>query len=423
MTYPQHNFSKYIDTEFSFSNDISKQKMGKNIFNEDRFADLSCNDNILLEPRIQEYIRKKKYYKQNGIEPSINIEQEYNISNYDKKQIRNFLKGGRNLYTNQNLEINNIKNNKIDYFPSSTMEVDKKLEKFMPQNLKKTYNTPENFGMFKPTDGNSFYDQAYVPNESILDQRDFRHTEYNYSKFDPRVDPLIPPGIEDIDPNKSYMNVRVNGQEAGSRMYNTTASALSQNRLIREKDLSGALNKWNSRSAGPIHFDKLDFNNPKDKKPKVVYGRTDKSIPNEELYEIGDPYDRDTGHVKKSKKENTRTAILHKDEKLYPLDGTTNKDSYNLEVLTVNNEYASPYAKPFEPNCSLLGDLETDEMKGIVGRAGKSYGYRRSDEHSYSYIDPELQNHNVTLMPFHGIGVPTRFENRNRKKPYNRELY
>ena len=52
----------------------------------------------MLEPRLAEYIKKKQFYAQNDIEPVVQLEQEYSISEYDKKTIRSYLKGDTKKY-------------------------------------------------------------------------------------------------------------------------------------------------------------------------------------------------------------------------------------------------------------------------------------------------------------------------------------
>ena len=90
--YPTHRFSSFIDPEFSFNNQVTSSS--GNI----------CNDNIFLEPRLTEYIKKKKYYREYNIEPSVSLEKEYQISDADRRLLRSYFSGNRNIYTNEQLE-------------------------------------------------------------------------------------------------------------------------------------------------------------------------------------------------------------------------------------------------------------------------------------------------------------------------------
>ena len=47
--YPKHQYSHYIDQNFSFDNRVYSGP-----------PKMLCNGNIMLEPRLQEYLKKKK---------------------------------------------------------------------------------------------------------------------------------------------------------------------------------------------------------------------------------------------------------------------------------------------------------------------------------------------------------------------------
>ena len=93
MSYPSHEFSQFIDNTFSYNNKVNT-KTNKNTL------DISCNDNLTLEPRLQEFINKKKYYKQYNIKPPVSLEQQYYITNEDKHIILKFIRGNKNIYPN-----------------------------------------------------------------------------------------------------------------------------------------------------------------------------------------------------------------------------------------------------------------------------------------------------------------------------------
>ena len=48
---------------------------------------------MFLEPRLQQYIEKKKYYKKYGIETEQPLEREYSMSNNDLKLIKEHING------------------------------------------------------------------------------------------------------------------------------------------------------------------------------------------------------------------------------------------------------------------------------------------------------------------------------------------
>jgi hypothetical protein len=52
----------------------------------------TCDENIMFDPRLQEYMKKKIYYKKNNINPCISLELEYNITHEDLEKIKKYYK-------------------------------------------------------------------------------------------------------------------------------------------------------------------------------------------------------------------------------------------------------------------------------------------------------------------------------------------
>lgn len=62
------------------------------------YFDCSKNDHIMMEPRLVEYLKKLKYYKDNYISIPVTLDREFNISEQDKMTIRAFLRKDKKLY-------------------------------------------------------------------------------------------------------------------------------------------------------------------------------------------------------------------------------------------------------------------------------------------------------------------------------------
>ena len=75
-----------------------------------------------FDPRLKEYIKKKKRYKDNNIKPCISLEKEYMITKDDISKIKAFFKGNQKLRCSDNQD--NSCSEK-PYFPSSTFDHDK----------------------------------------------------------------------------------------------------------------------------------------------------------------------------------------------------------------------------------------------------------------------------------------------------------
>ena len=58
-----------------------------------------CNDGIMLDPRLRNYIQYKKAYDKDGIETGVPLEKMFQISKEDIKTIKQFMKGKRDFYT------------------------------------------------------------------------------------------------------------------------------------------------------------------------------------------------------------------------------------------------------------------------------------------------------------------------------------
>src|SRR5438067_2510441 len=105
-------YSQYFDNNFNFNNIV-----------ENKYEDINskknmyCDGDIMLEPRLQEYLKKKKFHKENNIEPCISIEQEFRITLTDKKLLRAFLKGKKDIYNNNKYNLNIKNKNKKRFFP------------------------------------------------------------------------------------------------------------------------------------------------------------------------------------------------------------------------------------------------------------------------------------------------------------------
>src|SRR5438876_302756 len=114
-----NKYSNYFDSDFNFDNKVN------NLNSTDKLKNMNCNDDIMLEPRLQEYLKKKKFYKENNIDYCISPEKEFQITSFDKKILKSFLKGKRDIYDNKNynkMEKNN--NKKKNLFPSSRFKQD-----------------------------------------------------------------------------------------------------------------------------------------------------------------------------------------------------------------------------------------------------------------------------------------------------------
>lgn len=139
-------WSEYIDMDFSYSNEVKSNEKRYNMDNiNDKITQYKSN-NLSLEPRLQEYIKKKNFYIKNNIEFDFDIEREFSITPADISIIKGFMRGNSKVYEkdthskilSKNL---NIKENKV--FPSASFR-DKEQKNYGYQKIsKEKFTTPD----------------------------------------------------------------------------------------------------------------------------------------------------------------------------------------------------------------------------------------------------------------------------------------
>ena len=214
MDYPEHEFSKYIDNQFSFNGDVNlKEKRKKST--SSKLQNKVYSGTMTLEPRLLEYLKKKEYNKKNDIKTNINLEQQYQITDYDRKKIKDCLNGKTNVYDNKYHELNKMKTEK-QYFPSNEFESDKRVQKIDKEIKSKV----KNHGMFYPDNGKLFYDDTdthHYEEDNILDGRDFSKS-INNVKINPTNDPRMSVGSEYKNPQYDAQHYKVDKQRNDPRI-------------------------------------------------------------------------------------------------------------------------------------------------------------------------------------------------------------
>lgn len=91
-----NNFNNYDN----YGNYDNRDDYNHDIYDLEDAFDIST---IQLEPRLQEYIRRKNFNEENDIEPPIPEEQEFCITPHDMKIIKKFKQGKKKLYSSKRL--------------------------------------------------------------------------------------------------------------------------------------------------------------------------------------------------------------------------------------------------------------------------------------------------------------------------------
>mgnify|MGYP001159265867 CR=1 FL=1 len=383
-SYPQHKFSKYIDMEFSFNNTFQQPTVDI----DDVLQDMKCDGDIMLEPRLQEYLRKRKFYKDHPeIEDYISPEQEYQISDRDRRILRQFLSGNTNIYNSNTVESYEKKKNSYDnkkYFPSKAFRDDPRVSDI--ERYKKENEAPINRGMFYPEKGESYYEGPTREINPMMDSRDIvgfsldeqynttrknRSNNQKYGKSDPRNNYIMSDLIDDSERIRNNSGVPMS---SGIKSYSNIAEFNNNGYSLmtqEEKDNYSRQNGY-GKLARNTYSEKstMDTNN------KVV-------IPN-----ISQRSDRDL-----------------------------NTSEYHLAKF-----YNDPLANDSNSRCV---DLETEMIRGMPQHTSKSYGYKNPSENYYQYDVQDQYNDytNSLVNPWPRGGVPTRNDNRTVARPRtNRDI-
>lgn len=382
--YPEHEFSHFIDNGFSFNGIVypSKEKL------VDMTKNARCaGESIMLEPRLQEYLKKKKYYKDNNIGPCISLEKEFLIGDRDRRVLRAFFKGN-NMYGEQGVAVKHFKednnNKKKQYFPSKEFRNDPRVPKISTNN--KQTQVPVNRGMFAPDKGNLHYedeDFAMCDDKNLMmDARDLNSTisgfDIDGTRFDPRNDPRIYPGKEKY--NKYTSQYRIDPYP------NNELKKRRKKREQKMPDNVGApVNLSGNSNMKPYRlFDGEPLKGGR-------YGAFDEPT-------FSEKSDMDTMYKTVTPK----------------LSSNSKREQSTYDYTMGGNISNKKQVRDSEFESSLL--------RGMPSNTRKSYGYRQPDEQYFQYIDPDFNDEEHVVEPWIRGGESTRRNNKALAKQKYRDI-
>jgi len=376
--YPQHKYSEYIDSDFSFNNQVNYPSKVDLV---DRMKNMRCDGSMMLEPRLQEYLKKKKYYKHNNIQPCVSLEKEYQITSRDRKILRNFLKGRTDLYNTESLDkYETNRRDKVDrkkFFPSKEFRHDPRvpeLKKSTPEN-----ELPVNRGMFYPDEGTAFYEDPIRQVNPMMDSRDFASTDvsgfsFDNQRFDPRTDPRMNPGPE--TENKYASQYRIGQQEA---------LQLQKERQMKQK--YGSLDPRNNYIQSNLYEQEKEIRN----NSGIQMSSGNQAYSNFANYQNNDynlitsqdvdQFNRRQGYGNFGQQHFSEKSTMDLENKMViPKVSHSSKKDLNTASYQMMPYFADPSA-----NANINIDTETAMIRGMPSHTTKSYGYRNPAEHYYDY--------------------------------------
>ncbi len=239
MSYPRHEFSHFIDPETSFSNKVKYPSKATLV---DGLKNMRCDGGIMLEPRLQEYIKKKKFYRDNNIKPCVSLESEFQIVDRDKKLLRAFLTGRRDMYNQESRggkEFSQFKTEgrgaKKPFFPSREFRDDPRVPDIDKMKPSKTEKVP-NRGMFYPDKKNGLYYEDPVSGaDPMLDARDFEKDDWINRHYRSNNDRSRPSDTDNTnDENNDYCGTTTEGSQRTNEY--TTNEYIFDDDMIRDTD-------------------------------------------------------------------------------------------------------------------------------------------------------------------------------------------
>lgn len=327
---------------------------------DSNYYDCNKNDDIGLEPRLFEYVKKRQFFKENGIDTSL-LEKEFALTKTDIVKIKAYVKGDKEKYSNGHQDM-------IDYsqarFPSDEFKKDIRLERIKAKQKKeadandqrhdygmisKTYDMYREDRPFASASGNDFTKSDFHPTDWFKNSRD---------------------EIAELDTNSSNggffeNNTYVNPRSSYNGYLDSHTTVKSDNHTI--DDIIGKLDTYTKQSEKiPRRENSMD----------VDYKRMIPANNNNNL--------RCT--------ENTYKPM--------PFMGADGSTSHNLG--------------------SSIRDMDVDSHMRFGEtpmRAGKSLGYPSVLEHAFSYISQDIQDPNHVVMD---RGVPSRAFNKETARPTSR---
>ncbi len=328
------------------------------------FYDCNKNDDIGLEPRLMEYIKKLQFFKENGIDTSL-LKREFAITEIDISKIKAYQKGDKSKYSNCHTDM-------VDFskaqFPSSELKKDPRLERIKAKQRKETeaseqrhdygiisksYDMYRNDRPFASASGNDFSKSDFHPDEWFKSSRD-----------------------EMVEPDSQY-DLRHNSAFSNSNTY------------------------VNPRSSYNGYLD-------------------NKTVVNSDKHTLDDIIGKLDTYTKQSEKIPKRENWMDVDYKVTMPNCNSNKSvsrENNYQPVPLKQASIGNFNNQMNQNDNKTRDMDVDtymKFGETPMRAGKSLGYPSVLEHSFSYISSDIQDPNHIVMD---RGIPSRVFNKDIARP------
>lgn len=364
----------------------------------DKEKNMLLDGTVMLEPRLQEYLKKKTFYRKNNVNPCISPEVEYQITPFDKKILKSFLSGKQDVHDPRFYD--KFISKQIEekpFFPSREFRDDKRVPIIKKQDP--NANLPANKGMFVPDNNGRYYDDTPKNKSMMLSPRDFPSYDgvgYNIteSKFNPRIDPKIDPGPAKF--NEIY--------QKNDSQYRIPQDSDPRNKYI----ISDLLAKADKMKKEISHHNiKQQYSELDNSKSYNNYKLLDNTKNNESRY----------GQVNVPT-YNAASEMDLENKVVVPNMACNSKrgnDNFNYQF--------EPY---FKRNNHKNDDDENELVRGMQSYRthNRSYGYRNPEEHYFEYIDDDFNGPDSVVEPWVRGGEGSRMQNKAmaKNRRYTRDV-
>ena len=329
-----------------------------------------CNDGIMLEPRLMEYLKKQNFNSENNIEPTVPLEKTYQITKDDRKRIKRFLKGKKDIYSLNSLSKDStfldVSKNKMTGFDSELNYINdpryERIKKKAEKNKNAIAQKDNHLNLFEKNKN----DDDILKNEFNY-HKEYRNNNYYKNNSDTY---LLNSKEEDYMYDNPYY--QYNKEKKPEMMYNNVPK-INKNRLIPTQ-IGSDINSSNPHDPEFDNFfkqfDSVDNNNYNNHYEKFIDKTSSKIEPTRSM------------NNKETRNEYIKAPLVYKQNR------NINSDSYL--------------------------------RYGVNSRASKSVGYENPVEHYFQYIDPEIQDPRFVV---NDRAIPTRSFNKKIAKPYIRDIF
>lgn len=368
--------------------------------------------NIQLEPRLQEYLNRKTFNRENDIRPDIPEEQEFSITKEDRKIIKRYLAGKRHIYSKRRtgrsshfIDVNDCEGSfeDKDLFKSDPRY--KRLQKKMASHkraqaqIRNLEGISEDYDIFHRTNP---YDDPANPNVN-------RPTKIAKPYDDPNFD-------EEQDLFYSRYPPNVSGRGIYRRDENDYSLDAPDSAMMDSRDLVLANSKGNN--VNPHMYNPNDRRqNPR--RSESSYHHT----PNISYRNRLIPQQVDGGlehnHTTEDIIGNLDEYNHHLEETYDYIEAEVDQDSHNMRPQIRNGtgreQYNGYRSIPLGYGGGLADISVEDSLRGgIRDSRRKTTGFWNPFEHQFDYIDKDISDpkHTVEMRP-----QSTRGANRTIARP------